>query len=139
MYETELNTYFRKVEKHLACDKPQREKLRAYLREQMNDTLTDQPNLTFSEVEELLGTPADTAAEYMATLPQGTAEAWEKKQHRCRAILVGAVVLAVAVLVAMVIYYYVVKGVMIVNTETTIINYGDLYTDASEMPIPPKP
>ncbi|MDD4850379.1 MAG: hypothetical protein PHO10_06730 [Gemmiger sp.] len=122
MYEKELNEYWNQVEKHLACGKPQREELRRYIEKNVQDTLAEQPNISFAEMESLLGSPKDAAADFMETLPPDTAQEWEKQKHRRKRVTIAVVGVVAALLLGLVIYYYAIKGVAIVKTSTLVVS-----------------
>lgn len=123
MYERELKRFFRQAAPELKCGRAQRQVFQKCISSAMQDYLEAQPEASFEEVREALGAPEEAAREFMRALPQQTAENWRKARRRRNYILIALTAALVAVLAALVIWYYCVKGVF--TKTVTIIDYGD--------------
>ncbi len=123
MFEREIKEYCRRACRELQCGRAQREKFRAFIFAGARDYLEQRPDAAFAEVEAALGRPEDAAREFMAALPEGTAQAWRKTRRRRNGILISAAGALIALLVGLVIWNYCVKGVFTV--KTTITYYGE--------------
>ena len=123
MFEREIKEYCRRACRELQCDRAQREKFRAFVFASAQDYWEQRPDAAFAEVEAALGRPEDAAREFMATMPEGTAQAWRRARRRRNGVLIGGAGALIALLAGLVIWYYCVKGVFI--SKVTIIDYGN--------------
>lgn len=57
---------------------------------------------------------------------------WQKQTQKARCCTAAIIVFAILFLVSIIVFYHKTNGVMIVNTKTTIIDYGDLDMSDSE-------
>lgn len=135
MYERELKAYCKQVEKHLPGGAEHRAAYQAYLLDSAEEILHDTPVASFDELQTALGTPEEIAEAYQSTLPPEQLAAWAAQQKRRKHLMVGLIGLILAVLAGLVVYYYVVRGVVVVE-QTTIIYPEGAYSDASEIPTP---
>ncbi|WP_418668097.1 hypothetical protein [Allofournierella sp.] len=123
MYEPELKEYCRKACRELQCGRTRRQKFRDFVAASARDYLEQRPEAAFAELEAALGQPEEAAREFMASLPEGTAQSWRRARSRRNAVLIGAAGALIAVLAGLVIWYYCVRGVY---TKTVTITYYEM-------------
>lgn len=120
MYEREVKDYCRRAGSLLACGRAQRQRFDRLTRQSVQDYLQEAPDAPWPEVEQVLGSPAEAAGAFMETLPPGAAEQWAGAHRRRLRLTAAAVCLAFALLVGVVVFYFVTKGVVIIETQKTI-------------------
>ena len=121
MYEREVKDYCRRAGNLLACGQAQRQRFDRLTRQSVQEYLQEVPGASWPEVEQTLGSPEEAAGAFMESLPAGTAEHWAGAHRRRLRLMTAAVCLVFTLLVGIVVFYYVTKGVVIIETETTIV------------------
>ena len=121
MYEREVKDYCRRAGSLLACGRAQRQRFDRLTRQSVQEYLQEVPGASWPEVEQTLGSPEEAAGAFMESLPAGTAEHWAGAHRRRLRLMTAAVCLVFTLLVGIVVFYYVTKGVVIIETETTIV------------------
>lgn len=134
MYEREVKDYCRRAGGLLACGRAQRQRFDRLTRQSVQEYLQEVPGASWPEVEQTLGSPEEAAGAFMESLPAGAAEHWAGAHRRRLRLMTAAVCLVFALLVGIVVFYFVTKGVVIIETETTIY-----YLDEGETPPTPLP
>ena len=84
-------------------------------------------------VAQLGSTPEQAARDFMESQSPETIARWKTAAHRHKIRLRLALGLAIGVLAVLVTFFVVTKGVLIINTETTIVNWGDTDISQKEM------
>ena len=120
MYEREVKDYCRRAGSLLACGRAQRQRFDRLTRQSVQEYLQEVPGASWPEVEQTLGSPEEAAGAFMESLPAGAAEHWAGAHRRLR-LTAAAGCLVFALLVGIVVFYFVTKGVVIIETETTIV------------------
>lgn len=125
MFEKERDAFLKAAHPALPCAEA-RSAFARYVGEVAQDVLTNAPGTDFSAVAAQLGpTPRQAAADFVDSQPPETQARWAaagKRQRRTARLAVG---LVIAVLVAVAVFFLVTEGVLVVNTETTYIDFGD--------------
>ena len=134
MYEREVKDYCRRAGSLLACGRAQRQRFDRLTRQSVQEYLQEVPGASWPEVEQTLGSPEEAAGAFMESLPPGAAEHWAGAHRRRLRLTAAAGCLVFALLVGIVVFYFVTKGVVIIETETTIY-----YLDEGETPPTPPP
>lgn len=62
----------------------------------------------------------------MENLPPEEVESWRKRRQRCRRLGIAAVVLVIAVLAGIVVFFYVTNGVAIITVKKTQITIENI-------------
>lgn len=133
MFDKDLNSYLRAANRALPCGAA-RTAFARYLNEVAQDVLRNDPGADFAAVTEQLGpTPRQAAEDFMESQPPETLARWEAEgRHRKRTVIL-AVGLVIAALVAALAFFVVTKGILIVNTKTTVIDWSDTNMTTDEM------
>ena len=121
MYEREVKDYCRRAGSLLACGRAQRQRFARLTRQSVQEDLQEVPGASWPEVEQTLGSPEEAAGAFMESLPAGAAEHWAGAHRRRLRLTAAAGCLVFALLVGIVVFYFVTKGVVIIETETTIV------------------
>lgn len=121
MYEREVKDYCRRAGSLLACGRAQRQRFDRLTRQSVQEYLQEVPGASWPEVEQTLGSPEEAAGAFMESLPPGVAEHWAGAHRRRLRLAAAAVCLVFTLLVGIVVFYFVTKGVVIIETETTIV------------------
>lgn len=129
MYEREVKDYCRRVGGLLACGRTQRQAFDRLTAESVQDYLQEEPGASWTEVEQMLGSPEEAADAFMETLPPGTAERWAGTRKRRMRLATAAVCLIFALLIGVIAFFWKTHGVVLIETQTTITYY-----DSSDMP-----
>ena len=125
MFDKDLNSYLRTANRALPCGAA-RTAFARYVSEVAQDVLRNDPGADFAAVTEQLGpTPRQAAEDFLESQPPETLARWEAEGRRRKRMICLAVGLVIAALAAIVIFFIVTKGVMVVNTKTTYIDFGD--------------
>ncbi|WP_294499892.1 hypothetical protein [uncultured Gemmiger sp.] len=133
MYESEVKDYCRRAGSLLACSRAQRQQFDRLTRQSVQEYLQEVPGAPWPEVERTLGSPEEAASAFMESLPPDTAEHWAGA-HKCRLRLAAAAVcLVFALLVGVIAFFVITKGVAIIEKETTIYYLDD---NSSMPPLP---
>lgn len=133
MFDKDLNSYLRTANRALPCGAA-RTAFARYVNEVAQDVLRNDPGADFAAVTEQLGpTPRQAAEDFMESQPPETLARWEAEgRHRKRTVIL-AVGLVIAALVAALAFFVVTKGILIVNTKTTVIDWSDTNMTTDEM------
>lgn len=99
----------------------------------MQEYLQEVPGASWPEVEQTLGSPEEAAGAFMESLPPGAAEHWAGAHRRRLRLTAAAVCLVFTLLVGIVVFYFVTKGVVIIETQKTIYYLDE---GASMPPLP---
>lgn len=125
MFEKELRIYLKAAASFLPC--PEAKKLfTRYVYSVSQDICSEKNEKDFSAVLSQLGTdPQRAARDFVESQSQETIARWHDaaRRHKVRKHL--ALGLTVGVLMIIIAFFVVTKGVFIVNTDTTIINWGN--------------
>lgn len=120
MYEREVKDYCRRAGGLLACGRTQRREFDRLTAQSVQDYLQEEPDATWTEVEQMLGSPEDAAGAFMESLPSGTAERWAGTRKRRMRLATAAVCLIFALLVGVIAFFWKTHGVVLIETQTTI-------------------
>lgn len=121
MYERDVKQYCRRAGSLLSCSRAQRQAFDRLIARSVQDYLQEQPDASWPEIEQMLGSPEDAAAAFMETLPPGTAEHWADVRKRRLRLVVAAVCLVFALLVGVIAFFWTTHGVVLIETQTTIV------------------
>lgn len=125
MFEKELRAYLKAAAPALPCAEA-RASFAAYIGSVAQDMYGAGPEVDFAAVAAQLGTdPEQAARDFAESQPPETLARWHDAARRrkfCRRLAVG---LVIGVLAALVVFFVATKGVMVINTETTIISFED--------------
>ena len=125
MFEKELQTYLKAAAPALPCAEA-RAAFAAYVRGAAQDVCGADPEVEFTTVAAQLGAdPEQAARDFAQSQSPETLARWQAAARRRKVRLRLTVGLTIGVLAALVAFFVVTKGVLLVNTETTIINWGD--------------
>lgn len=101
-----------------------------YAHSALEDYHANCPGCTFSQAaEQIGGKPYEAVQDFLESQPLETLNNWQvqfAKRQKCKFIVLGFFIL---LLISIIGFYFKTKGVLFVNTKTTIIDYGD--TDLS--------
>lgn len=124
MFDKDLNSYLRAANRALPCGAA-RTAFARYVNEVTQDVLRNDPGADFAAVTEQLGpTPRQAAEDFMESQPPETLARWEAEgRHRKRTVIL-AVGLVIAALAAAVAFFLVTRGVLVINTETTYVDFS---------------
>ena len=124
MFDKDLNSYLRTANRALPCGAA-RTAFARYVNEVAQDVLRNDPGADFAAVTEQLGpTPRQAAEDFMESQPPETLARWEAEgRHRKRTVIL-AVGLVIAALAAAVAFFLVTRGVLVINTETTYVDFS---------------
>lgn len=120
MYERKVKDYCRRAGGLLACGRTQRRAFDRLTAESVQDYLQEEPGASWTEVEQMLGSPEDAAGAFMESLPSGTAERWAGTRKRRMRLATAAVCLIFALLVGVIAFFWKMHGVVLIETQTTI-------------------
>lgn len=126
MDEIWFERYCQQAYAALDCDKAGKDAFKDYLRAACMTILAERPNAGPAELEALLGTPEQLAADFLDTLPTSTVSGWRIRQKRQQHLLILLAVVIVIVLLMVVAFYLVTKGMIQVPGKTTYIYYSSL-------------
>lgn len=133
MFEKELQTYLKAAAPALPCAEA-RAAFAAYVRGAAQDVCGGDLQVDFAAAAAQLGTdPEQAARDFVQSQSPETLARWQAAARRRKVRLRLAVGLTIGVLVVLVAFFVVTKGVLLVNTETTIINWGDTDMTQEEM------
>lgn len=125
MYEREVKDYCRCAGGLLACGRTQRREFDRLTAQSVQDYLQEEPDATWTEVEQMLGSPEEAADAFMETLPPGTAERWAGTRKRRLRLAAVSICLVIALLVGVIAYFWVTQGVVLIETEPSIYYLND--------------
>ena len=125
MYEREVKDYCRRAGGLLACGRTQRREFDRLTAQSVQDYLQEEPDATWTEVEQMLGSPEEAADAFMETLPPGTAERWAGTRKRRLRLAAVSICLVIALLVGVIAYFWVTQGVVLIETEPSIYYLND--------------
>ena len=120
MYEREVKDYCRRAGGLLACGRTQRRAFDRLTAESVQDYLQEEPGASWTEVEQILGSPQDAADAFMESMPPDTAERWAGARKRRMRLATAAVCLIFALLVGVIAFFWKTHGVVLIETQTTI-------------------
>ena len=130
MFEKELQTYLKAAASALPCSEA-RAAFETYVRGVSQDVCSAASEESFTAVVAQLGAdPEQAARDFTESQTPETTARWKEAAHRHKFRLRLVLGVAIGVLAVLVAFFMVTKGVLIINTETTIINWGD--TDMSQ-------
>lgn len=133
MLEKELQTYLKAAASALPCAEA-RAAFEMYVRGVTQDVFSAASEESFTAVAAQLGAdPEQAARDFTESQSPETIARWKAAAHRHKFRLRLAIGLAIGVLAVLVIFFVVTKGVLIINTETTIVNWGDTDMSQKEM------
>jgi len=126
MFEKELQTYLKAASPALPCAEA-RAAFAAYVRGAAQDVCSGDPQADFATAAAQLGAdPEQTARDFAQSQSPETLARWQAVAHRRTVRLRLAVGLTVGVLAVLVAFFVVTKGILIVNTETTYTDLGNI-------------
>lgn len=123
MYEREVKDYCRRAGGLLACGRTQRREFDRLTAQSVRDYLQEAPDASWTEVEQILGSPQDAADAFMESMPPDTAERWAGARKRRLRLAAVSICLVIALLVGVIAYFWVTQGVVLIETETTVTYY----------------
>lgn len=133
MFEKELQTYLKAAAPALPCAEA-RAAFAAYVRGAAQDVCGGDLQVDFAAAAAQLGTdPEQAARDFAQSQSPETLARWQAAARRHKVRLRLAVGLTIGVLAALVAFFVVTKGVLLVNTETTIVNWGNTDMTQEEM------
>lgn len=133
MFEKELQTYLKAAAPALPCAEAWAA-FAAYVRGAAQDVCGGDPQADFATAAAQLGAdPEQAARDFAQSQSPETLARWQTVAHRRKVRLRLAVGLTIGVLAALVAFFVVTKGVLLVNTETTIVNWGNTDMTQEEM------
>lgn len=98
----------------------------AYVRGAAQDVCGADPEVEFTTVAAQLGAdPEQAARDFVQSQSPKMLARWQAAARRRKVRLRLAVGLTIGVLAALVTFFVVTKGVLLINTETTYIDFGD--------------
>ena len=125
MFEKELQTYLKAAAPALPCAEA-RAAFAAYVRGAAQDVCGADPEVDFTTVVAQLGAdPEQAARDFVQSQSPETLARWQAAARRRKVRLRLTVGLTIGVLAALVTFFVVTKGVLLINTETTYIDFGD--------------
>lgn len=125
MFEKKLQTYLKAAAPALPCAEA-RAAFAAYVRGAAQDVCGADPEVEFTTVAAQLGAdPEQAARDFVQSQSPETLARWQAAARRRKVRLRLAVGLTIGVLAALVTFFVVTKGVLLINTETTYIDFGD--------------
>lgn len=125
MFEKELQTYLKAAAPALPCAEA-RASFAAYVRGAAQDVCGGDPQADFAATAAQLGTdPEQAARDFVQSQSPETLARWQAAARRRKVRLRLAVGLTIGVLAVLVAFFVVTKGVLLINTETTYIDFGD--------------
>ena len=125
MFEKELQTYLKAAAPALPCAEA-RAAFAAYVRGAAQDVCGADPEVDFTTVVAQLGAdPEQAARDFVQSQSPETLARWQAAARRRKVRLRLTVGLTIGVLAALVTFFVVTKGVLLINTETTYIDSGD--------------
>lgn len=125
MFEKELQTYLKAAAPALPCAEA-RAAFAAYVRGAAQDVCGGDPQADFAAAAAQLGAdPEQAARDFVQSQSPETLARWQAAARRRKVRLRLAVGLIIGVLAALVAFFVVTKGVLLINTETTYIDFGD--------------
>ena len=125
MFEKELQTYLKAAAPALPCAEA-RAAFAAYVRGAAQDVCGADPEVDFTTVVAQLGAdPEQAARDFVQSQSPETLARWQAAARRRKVRLRLTVGLTIGVLTALVTFFVVTKGVLLINTETTYIDFGD--------------
>jgi len=133
MFEKELQTYLKAAAPALPCAEA-RAAFAAYVRGAAQDVCGGDPQADFATAAAQLGAdPEQAARDFAQSQSPETLARWQAVAHRRKVRLRLAVGFTIGVLAVLVAFFVVTKGVLLVNTETTIVNWGNTDMTQEEM------
>lgn len=125
MFEKEVQTYLKAAAPALPCAEA-RAAFAAYVRGAAQDVCGGDPRADFTTVAAQLGAdPEQAARDFVQSQSPETLARWQAAARRRKVRLRLAVGLIIGVLAVLVAFFVVTKGVLLINTETTYIDFGD--------------
>ena len=125
MFEKELQTYLKAAAPALPCAEA-RAAFAAYVRGAAQDVCGADPEVDFTTVVAQLGAdPEQAARDFVQSQSPETLARWQAAARRRKVRLRLTVGLTIGGLAALVTFFVVTKGVLLINTETTYIDFGD--------------
>lgn len=125
MFEKELQTYLKAAAPALPCAEA-RAAFAAYVRGAAQDVCGADPEVDFTTVAAQLGAdPEQAARDFVQSQSPETLARWQAAARRRKVRLRLTVGLTIGVLAVLVAFFVVTKGVLLINTETTYIDFGD--------------
>lgn len=125
MFEKKLQTYLKAAAPALPCAEA-RAAFAAYVRGAAQDVCGADPEVEFTTVAAQLGAdPEQAARDFVQSQSPKMLARWQAAARRRKVRLRLAVGLTIGVLAALVAFFVVTKGVLLINTETTYIDFGD--------------
>lgn len=125
MFEKELQTYLKAAAPALPCAEA-RAAFAAYVRGAAQDVCGGDLQADFAAAAAQLGTdPEQAARDFVQSQSPETLARWQAAARRRKVRLRLAVGLTIGVLAVLVTFFVVTKGVLLINTETTYIDFGD--------------
>lgn len=125
MFEKELQTYLKAAAPALPCAEA-RAAFAAYVRGAAQDVCGGDPQADFATAAAQLGAdPEQAARDFVQSQSPETLARWQAAARRRKVRLRLAVGLTIGVLAVLAAFFVVTKGVLLINTETTYIDFGD--------------
>lgn len=91
------------------------------------------PGADFAQAAQQIGTgPYDAVQSFLESQSPQTLALWQKQAAGRKKCKIAGVIAVILVLAGIVAFYFKTNGVLIVNTKTTIIDYGNLEMSDSE-------
>ena len=91
------------------------------------------PGADFAQAAQQIGTgPYDAVQSFLESQSPQTLALWQKQAAGRKKCKIAGVIAMILVLAGIVAFYFKTNGVLIVNTKTTIIDYGNLEMSDSE-------
>lgn len=125
MFEKELQTYLKAAAPALPCAEA-RAAFGDYLHRAAEDIRGADPAAGFAAVAAQLGAvPEQAARDFVGRQSPETLARWQASARRRKLSLRLTAGLVIGVLLALIAFFVVTRGVLIVNTKTTYVNFDD--------------
>lgn len=123
MVHEDFKQYWKKVEQHLTCSRSARKKFYRQTLEAANRFLDEQPDLTFDQVEEYLGSPQELAQNYLDTLSPKDLSLFRERKKLALCATMAVILLLVCLTVGL---WLAKRDAVIISVETEIIDEGNI-------------
>lgn len=125
MFEKELQAYLKAALPALPCAEA-RTRFAAFVRSVVQDACGGESQPDFATVASLLGEkPEQAARDFVESQSSETLGRWEAAARRHEVCLRLIVALTIGLLTVIVAFFFLTKGVLVVNTKTTHMYLGD--------------
>ena len=125
MFVQEFKRYWKEVERNLTCSRASRKKFYRQTMKAASQFLGEQPEASFEQVKEYLGSPQDLAQNYLETVSISEIQQYQKNRKIGKLLLISFTALIVIV-IGCGIYYQSKRPAELIYVDTVIIDEGDI-------------